>query len=636
MIRVRLVAPYRGIRTIAREAIQKSPRHGVDLDIVEAPTVQHLKRLSFDVDAMIGRGLSAISLRRILPPHIPLVELRVTSYDILRVVDRCRQRYGDAKIGVIGSRNMVEGVESVADILGIRLDYGLIAGEDDARARLEESIRNGAQVVIAGAFVCNMARRRGINVCLIESGREAVLTALDEAVHVASIALKERVVAERIRTIMDVIDEGIVAVDEHGDIDTWNRAAARIFGDTKPPLEVGRPARDVLPQFGIDTAVGQGKQISGAIHAIGQTNIIASVYPLAVDSRVRGGVATFQEVERVQEFDRKIRVNMRVKGHQARYTFEELAGDSAQLRQVVTQARKFAKADVNVLIFGETGTGKEIFAQSIHNESPRRKGAFVAVNCAALAETLLESELFGYVGGAFTGASKSGKPGLFELAHNGSIFLDEISEIPQRLQGKLLRVLQEHEIMRIGDDRVVPIDVRVFAASNRNLKSLAETGQFRLDLLYRLDILEINIPPLRDRRQDVRCLAQRFLEDFGRRAIGVPMTLSEAGLALLMAQDWPGNVRELRNVCERVSVLATSAQVTDEDIAQALGVRPSETATVVGAANPRPGPSGATIAELNARAVRDALAACGGNKSQAARALGISRSTLWRALRRAE
>lgn len=633
MIRVRLVAPYRGIVTIARQAIRNDPREGVQLDIVEATGVHILERLNFDVDAVISRGVSATALRHILPPHIPLVELKVTSYDVLRAVDRCRRRYDGAKISVIGSRNMVEGVQSVADILGISLDYGLIAGEEDAKLQLEESIRNGAQVVIAGAFVSNMAKRRGINVCLIESGREAVLTALDEAVHVASTALKERVVAERIRTVMDVIGEGIVAVDEHGNIDTWNAAASRMFGDAKPGLEVGRSARDVLPQFSIDTAVRHGRQISGAIHNIGPTNIIANIFPLAVDDRILGGVATFQEVERIQEFERKIRANMRVKGHQARYAFKDLVGDSAQLRQVVAQARKFAKADVNVLIFGETGTGKEIFAQSLHNESRRRKGPFVAVNCAALAESLLESELFGYVGGAFTGASKSGKPGLFELAHNGSIFLDEISEIPHRLQSKLLRVLQEQEIMRIGDDRIVPIDVRVFAASNRNLKRLAEKGQFRQDLLYRLDVLEINIPPLRERRQDVRFLARQFLDEFGRRAIGKPMTISEAALALLMAHDWPGNVRELRNVCERLSVLATASAVTEEEIAQALGV--PEQGTDGHSADPAPASSGATIAELNARAVKDALAASNGNKSQAARMLGISRSTLWRFLQRA-
>lgn len=631
MIRVRLVAPYRRIVTIAREAVRKEPREGVQLDIVEAAGVRALDKLSFDVDAVISRGVSAMALRTILPPHIPLIELRVTSYDVLRAVDKCRRRFPGAKISVIGSRNMVEGIQTVADLLGISLDYGLIAGEEDARQRLDDSIGNGAQVVIAGAFVSAMARRRGINVCLIESGREAVLAALDETVRVASIALKERVVAERIRTVMDVIDEGIVAVDEHGRIDTWNAAALRMFGDTRPSLEVGRAADDVLPQLNIDTAIRHGRKISGAIHKIGPTNVIANIFPLAVDGRILGGVATLHEVERVQKFERTIRANMRVKGHQARYTFRDVAGDSPQLRQLVAQARKFAKADVNVLIFGETGTGKEIFAQSLHNESPRRKGAFVAVNCAALAESLLESELFGYVGGAFTGASRSGKPGLFELAHNGSIFLDEISEIPQRLQSKLLRVLQEHEIMRIGDDRIVPIDVRVFAASNRDLKSLAATGQFRNDLLYRLDILEIHIPPLRKRRQDVRFLARQFLDEFGHRSIGKPMTIAEAGLTLLMAHDWPGNVRELRNVCERLSVLATGAAVTEVEVAHALGVPGHETDARSVDLAPA---SAATIAELSAQAVKEALAASSGNKSEAARSLGISRSTLWRFLQR--
>jgi transcriptional regulator with PAS, ATPase and Fis domain len=433
---------------------------------------------------------------------------------------------------------------------------------------------------------------------------------------------------------MDVIDEGIVAVDEHGAISMWNAAASRIFGDLDPPMRVGRPVRDVLPHLDMDTAVRDGKRVTGVIQAIGRTDIVANVYPLAIDGKVLGGVVTFQEAERVQEFEGRIRARMRSKGHEARYTFAHLASESDALHQVIVKAKKFARADVNVLIFGETGTGKEIFAQSMHNASLRKKGPFVAVNCAALAESLLESELFGYVAGAFTGASKAGKAGLFELAHKGTIFLDEISEIPQRLQSKLLRVLQEQEIMRIGDSKIIPVDVRVFAATNRNLKSLAEKGRFRQDLLYRLDVLEIGIPPLRDRQEDVRFLARQFLDEYGRKLIGRSMTISDKALALLTAHDWPGNVRELRNICERASVLAESHEITEAAIVQALGVSSPIRSPGAVVRTPAPGYTG-TIRDLNARAIEKALAASKGNKSEAARALGIGRATLWRHIRKA-
>ena len=629
--RIQLVAPYHGLAVIAHEIARKLDRRTINLDIIEAAGVHVLERIRFEADVVISRGVSAMALRGILPAHVPLVELKVSGYDVLRALNHCRRHHKGSLVSVIGSRNMVEGAQSVADILEIELQYCLIAGEEDAAASLDACIRNGAEVVIGGAFVCGLAKTRGVNSCLIESGREAVLLSIEEASRVASVALQERVVAERVRTIMDVIDEGIVAVDETGAVSMWNAAASRIFGDVDPPLRAGRPVREILPHLDMDAAVRDGKRITGTVQAIGRTNIVANVYPLAIDAKVLGGVVTFQEAERVQEFEGRIRASMRSKGHEAKYTFDHLASESDVLHQAIVKAKKFAKADVNVVIFGETGTGKEIFAQSMHNASLRKKGPFVAVNCAALAESLLESELFGYVAGAFTGASKSGKAGLFEMAHKGTIFLDEISEIPQRLQSKLLRVLQEQEIMRIGDSKIIPVDVRVFAATNRNLKSLAEKGRFRQDLLYRLDVLEIGIPPLRERPEDVRFLARQFLDEYGRRLTGRPMMVSAAALSILTAHDWPGNVRELRNICERVAVLAESDEISAAAITQALGIEmPARQPTPLGRTS-APRPTG-TIRELNARAIETALAASKGNKSEAAKALGIGRSTLWRYL----
>jgi transcriptional regulator with PAS, ATPase and Fis domain len=629
--RIQLVAPYHGLAVIAHEIAKKLDRRAIRLDIIEAAGVHALERLHFDADVVISRGVSAMALRSILPAHVPLVELKVSGYDVLRALNHCRRRYKGSLVSVIGSRNMVEGAQSVADILEIELQYCPTAGEEDAAASLDDCIRNGAEVVIGGAFVCGLAKTRGINACLIESGREAVLLAIEEASRVASVALEERVVAERVRTIMDVIDEGIVAVDEMGAVNMWNAAASRIFGDLDPPLRAGRPLREVLPQLDMDAAVRGGRRVTGAVQAVGRTDIVANVYPLAIDGKVLGGVLTFQEAERVQEFEGRIRASLRAKGHEAKYTFDDLASESEALDAVIVKAKKFARADVNVLIFGETGTGKEIFAQSMHNASPRRKGPFVAVNCAALAETLLESELFGYVAGAFTGASKSGKAGLFETAHKGTIFLDEISEIPPRLQSKLLRVLQEQEIMRIGDSKIIPVDVRVFAATNRSLENLVGKGRFRQDLLYRLDVLEIGIPPLRERPEDVRFLARQFLDEYGRRLIGRPMTISQSALTVLAGHDWPGNVRELRNICERASVLAETAEISQDVIVQALGVQARPRAPVPAARPSAPRPTG-TIRELSARAIEAALAAAKGNKSEAARALGIGRSTLWRYL----
>ena len=231
-------------------------------------------------------------------------------------------------------------------------------------------------------------------------------------------------------------------------------------------------------------------------------------------------------------------------------------------------AKRYSQVDSNVLIIGETGTGKELFAHSIHKTSKRSKQPFVALNCAALNENLLESELFGYEPGAFSGASKNGKIGLFELAHKGTIFLDEIGEIPTNLQAKLLRVIQEKEIRRIGSDRVQPIDVRVISATNINIEEQVKSGKFRSDLYYRLNLLDIVIAPLRERKEDIQAMVDYYLTQFACE-IGKPspkLTLRAA--RILENYDWPGNVRELRNICERLIVLNDSGEITEKDIKQ--------------------------------------------------------------------
>jgi transcriptional regulator, propionate catabolism operon regulatory protein len=633
VIHIKLVAPYREIAVIGREALAEIESKNVELDVVETASVRAARQLNFDnVDALISRGVTYMGLRTVLPTSMPMIELKVTGYDILRAVHHCWRQYGGSKLSVIGSRNMVEGAQSVADILKVDLYYGLITGEEDAEECIEDGLRNGAQVVIGGELACGLARKRGVNCCLIESNRDSIVSALKEAAQAASIASKERMFAVRMRAMMDVLDEGIVAVDERGVIETWNAAAAHLFGFQEPILGVGKPARDVFPDLNLEAAVRDGKRITTAIHRVGQTNVVANLVPLFMGQRIIGGVARFEEIGRNKE-TRDRRGPVHTGQYEARYRFSDCHGTSLELRNVIDTAGKYASTEAAVLIFGETGTGKEIIAQGIHNASPRKKGPFVAVNCAALVESLLESELFGYVGGAFTGATKSGKPGLFELAHNGTIFLDEISEIPPRLQSKLLRVLQEQEVMRIGDDKTVQIDVRVIAATNRDVKSMARDGQFREDLLYRLDVLEISIPPLRERPGDVRILSRLFLDEYGRKLARRPYTICDGGLAILMAHDWPGNVRELRNICERLCVLAEMAEITA-----------AETSRVMGLSHPvarkTPGGPGQgvradlTIRELSAQAVKSALSACNGNRSRAAQALGISRSTLWRLLQR--
>ena len=287
----------------------------------------------------------------------------------------------------------------------------------------------------------------------------------------------------------------------------------------------------------------------------------------------------------------------------ARYSFEEIVGRDEQLERVKELARKVARSDTTVLLVGESGTGKELFAHAIHVESGRALRPFLKVNCAAIPSELFESELFGYKEGAFTGARARGKKGKFGLADGGTLFLDEISELPLAMQAKLLRVLQEREVEPVGADRPEPIDVRIVAATNRRLEPLLEQGTFRHDLYYRLNVVRLEIPPLRERRDDLPLLTEQILRQLERET-GVPVEgLDDGAAAALRAHAWPGNVRELRNVLEQALYVKSGSVVTRDDLPQSLlagvaggaarrGDEPEGPAPALGAGDPPPGAQG--------------------------------------------
>jgi DNA-binding NtrC family response regulator len=303
---------------------------------------------------------------------------------------------------------------------------------------------------------------------------------------------------------------------------------------------------------------------------------------------------------------------------------EALLGDSAPMRKVRELVERVAVADSTVLITGESGTGKELVARAIHSGSSRRERPFVALDCAALVETLCESELFGHVKGAFTGAT-AGRPGRFELADGGTVFLDEVANVGPAIQAKLLRVLQEREITRVGDGRPIPVDVRVVAATNRDLAAAIKDGGFREDLFYRLSVVTIDLPPLRARREDIPLLAEGLLRRIqGRRALA-PRPLSAAALAALQGHDWPGNVRELENTLERALVLAQGAEIVREDLGIAAeGTPPSEAGVPAG---------DLSLVSAEVERIRKVLDLTGRHLGQAAALLGIDRKTLWRKIR---
>ncbi|SDI39179.1 sigma-54 interaction domain-containing protein [Alteribacillus bidgolensis] len=338
---------------------------------------------------------------------------------------------------------------------------------------------------------------------------------------------------------LQIVQNGIIAVNSSGIVTTYNDAAEQLI-NRKAEEVIGHHFQDVLPNIQFGTILTEEQDTVEEIMQIGQTSTVLTMNAIKVDEETTGAIATlvpFQETEKRQH---RLRTKVAGKGFAAKYHFFNILGNSPSIIKTKDIAQRMSHSDASLLIKGESGTGKELFAQAIHNHSPRRQYSFVAFNCAALPEQLLESELFGYVEGAFTGAKKGGKPGLFEQAHLGTIFLDEIGEMPMALQSRLLRVLQEKEVMRVGGDSIIPIDIRVIAATNRNLKNEVLRGTFRKDLYFRLNVLPLDIPPLRERKEDILPLFSFFTQ-------GHDFTLSEEASNFLINHKWEGNIRELEN-----------------------------------------------------------------------------------------
>ncbi|MFS0764893.1 sigma 54-interacting transcriptional regulator [Peribacillus phoenicis] len=379
-----------------------------------------------------------------------------------------------------------------------------------------------------------------------------------EAVQLAEQITDLKEIQTMLQAIIQSSDEAISVVDDQGRGLLINPAYTRITGLTKTQV-IGKPASiDIYEGESMHMKVLQTKKpVRGVNMRVGPKHkeVIVNVAPIIVDGCLKGSVGVIHDVSEIQALTHELnRARQIIRTLQAKYSFDDIIGASEEMKLPIEQAKLSARTPATVLLRGESGTGKELFAHAIHNASDRKFNKFVRVNCAAISESLLESELFGYDEGAFTGASRGGKVGFFEEANQGSIFLDEIGELPANIQAKLLRVLQEKEIIRVGGTKPIPINVRVIAATNINLEEAIANGSFREDLYFRLNRMPIFIAPLRKRKEDLRELAEHLInkinQEYGRSIEGI----TAAAIHKMQIYNWPGNVRELENILGRAII----------------------------------------------------------------------------------
>jgi len=480
----------------------------------------------------------------------------------------------------------------------------LIAFDSEQRARLHE--RTGSLMEFVGGLASL------IGSLVIE--KEAVATKM--------------IMASQLHAVMDAVDESVVAVDGEGRVTHFNLASERMFNTQRDEIVgqlledhvKGLPVREVLEGGGPFSS----REVSAILRGRRSVHLLVTVQPISDASRQTVGV-----VLTARDFKETQKRAYELVSSQKPITFADMIGTSPAIVDLKKRSFRVSFGDSTILITGESGTGKEVLTRAIHAASSRHDRAFVAINCGAIPESLMESELFGYEEGAFTGALKGGKPGKFELANHGTIFLDEIGNMSLYLQAKLLRVLQERQIERVGAVRPTPVDVRVIAATNRTLEDLMLKGSFAEDLYYRLMVIPLQIPPLRERPEDIPILLDHYRRYFNDRLGKKIEGFTDAALSLTRNYDWPGNVRELINAVEYVVNLADGTLIDVPNLPAQLREPVRKAAAVPGRLF--------TLAQMEREAIEDALAMFGWTdegKSLAARMLGVSRATIYRKISR--
>lgn len=611
MIEVLVIVPYEELLHEYEEAIAKAhdPRVHFTTSFMYGTDARNLSRAS-DYDIIVVRGMTSRALSEKYP-ETTIVDIKMDAFDVSSALLEAKKKFpGIRKIGLILPSSSICSASILTELLGIEVVMREVRGEEHMESTLREMVKEGCEVFIGGLTLKRVSEKMGLEYVHIKTGPSAIESSIKDAITAAHILDRERSRLGLMKSLVNNTPDSLLIIDDKGKITAANHAASSFF--RRPDL-VGMDAKELFP-LEIYSVCDDVE----VVQTIGDQTVLITEHPVHIEGEKRATYVSLRLVEDIRRTEKKIRSKLQEKGLTAKYSFSDIVTEQVEMKQLVAKALRYAHVEGNVLLTGETGTGKELFVQSMHNASPRRDKPFVAVNCAALSEQLLESELFGYTEGSFTGAQKGGKTGLFELAQGGTIFLDEIGEMPIRFQAKLLRVIQEREIRKIGGDEFIPVDVRIMSATNQNIPDLIEKGLFRRDLYYRINLLTLHIPPLRERLDDIPAIFKRFVERKSKALNIVPPMVEKDALECLKGYSWPGNIRELRNVAERAVIFSSSNCIT-RDTLKEIDVSVGEKKASEEKKTPL------TSEELYRRYVESGL-----TLNDFALSIGISRTTLWR------
>jgi len=581
------------------------------------------KRLwnSGEADLFVSGSSNLQMIREVI--SAPIVPIQISGFDIMNNLLKAKKNSG--KIVIISYKEQISNINIYKSILNVDVEEICYSSMLELKILLKKFREKKIGTVIGSSLVCNLCDELGMDSILIYSSN-SIKNAITQAIQIQQSIQYEKYKSKQFNTILNYTYSGIMATDKNNIIQIYNPMAERIMGIPKEKI-IGQNVNHVIENTRLPQVLESEKQEIDQLQKIKNRIILTSRVPIVIEGRREGAVATFRDVNSIQKAEHKIRRELYSKGLISKYSFNDIKGNSKAIKKCIEIAMEYADSDFTILITGESGTGKELFAHSIHNRSERKNEAFVAINCAAIPESLLESELFGYERGTFTGARKEGKIGLFELAHNGTILLDEIAEMPLNIQARLLRVVQEKEVMRLGSDRVITVDIRIISTTNKNLWQEVVEGRFREDLYYRLSVLELEIPALRQRRKDILDISRNFIVANFPNLYSAYQKKWEKIFKLLQTFDFYGNVRELQNVLKRLAIFVrrkpAKATFSEEELIDLAykEKKPTKCLEMVKRKNN----------ELNR--ILEVLNEFDWDKKKTSEKLGISRVTLWRKLK---
>ncbi|MCP3924407.1 MAG: PAS domain S-box protein [Desulfobacterales bacterium] len=581
------------------------------------------------VEVIISRRGTAHILRENLT--IPVLSFPHRSLDVLTSLNKAKE-YG-VKILFPVFRQKIDAIKTLEKLLNIKVTQGIYKDNNSLIKVIEKGKSEGCDVVLGGNLTNKIARDLDMNFVGIDTSNDDIASTIESAKSVALSNREEKAKTQRYRSIIESSNDGIISVDEKENITILNSAAKRILGIEEDV--VGMPVNKFITSP-LNDVIKTKVPLEDQLDKIQNKNYMSSHLPITLDDDIIGAVSIIQDVSNVMRSEKVVRKSFS-KGFVAKYNLKDLIHRDESMKIVAKMCKQFAKTDSSILIIGETGTGKEIVASSIHNLSPRKKHPFVSVNCAALPDQLLESELFGYVEGAFTGSRKGGKPGLFEIAHQGTIFLDEIDSTPLNVQVLLLRVIQEKEVRRIGGEESIPVDVRIVAAG-RDLTNAMHSGTFREDLFFRLNVLRISIPALKKRKDDIPYLLRYFIKYFSQKNEMKLIKIPDSYVMKLVDYQWPGNVRQLRNFSEKL--VLNYNLISKDDSLEYLYQELIEYSQLVEIEIPESILESSlknkikkNALESESKIIKETLEKFRFNKTKTAKELNISRSTLWRKMK---